>query len=331
MSAAPYRRLGVVTARKLDATHEWLTSEGSELRGERGDWLVVDAAGVERTVSAAQFPQMYRPLGGGRFRRSGTVLARRATAEEVVDTLEGAALARPGMWVLTDAAGGSWPVPDNVFRAGYEPSPLWAAADPWRLDARGRLGAAAAAGRDTLELGLVASRRNELAVTVTGGSPAWTAALLPRVTWGLSPTLLGQVATARTAAPAETAERFLIVDVVGEGESLRSITPYRVTTGTVSWQPEHLELTAEQALTRALASAARADPAGVPDPDREGGPGEAAFMTPDQGRLTLDIGTLRWLERRAAEVEADVTVAVPESSLAEIRGQLLGWADVVAG
>lgn len=77
--------------------------------------------GSVRSVTAPEFPQLYEPVGGDRFRRRGEVNAVQVTEATVVATLEGDAVAEPGMWIVTDDRGQSWPVPDEEFRRGYEP------------------------------------------------------------------------------------------------------------------------------------------------------------------------------------------------------------------
>lgn len=116
-----FRRRGLVVARRLESPVEWRTEAGDVLRAEVGDWWVEGPAGVTRSVTDAEFRATYEEVSPGRYRRTGTVTARRVLAPEVVDTLEGPASARPGDWVVTGPHGNSWPVPDEVFHEGYEP------------------------------------------------------------------------------------------------------------------------------------------------------------------------------------------------------------------
>ncbi len=51
--------------------------------------------------------------------RVGTVNAAQTESSVVVQTQEGPATAQPGSWVVTDGEGHSWPVPPEVFEAGY--------------------------------------------------------------------------------------------------------------------------------------------------------------------------------------------------------------------
>lgn len=120
--AGRFRRSGVVRARLLTADRSWTTSAGSVLRGRAGDWWVEGPDGSARSVTAAEFPQLYEAVGGDRFRRRGEVDAVQTTDRTVVETLEGDAVAGPGMWLVTDERGNSWPVPDDEFRRGYEPA-----------------------------------------------------------------------------------------------------------------------------------------------------------------------------------------------------------------
>lgn len=117
-----FRRRGEVRARLLTADRSWTTSSGSTLWGRAGDWWVEGPDGSGRCVSAAEFPELYEAVGDGRFRRLGEVTAVQTTDRTLVATLEGDAVAEPGMWTVTDDRGNSWPVPDEEFRRGYEPS-----------------------------------------------------------------------------------------------------------------------------------------------------------------------------------------------------------------
>lgn len=116
-----YRRIGEVTARRLDEELTWMTERGDTLHGEAGDWLVESADGGQRTVGSHEFFDLYEPVSQGRFRRKGTVGAVRAQTAATVSTLEGLARAHPGDWIVTAADGSSWPVPDEVFRKSYAP------------------------------------------------------------------------------------------------------------------------------------------------------------------------------------------------------------------
>lgn len=86
-----------------------------------GDWKVTDLSGGSlRGVAAHEFEELYEPLGDNRYRRTGSVIARRADQPETVQTLEGPAVAQAGDWIVTDPRGNSWPVPDEDFRRGYQ-------------------------------------------------------------------------------------------------------------------------------------------------------------------------------------------------------------------
>lgn len=115
-----YERVGFVTAAELTVQRTWTTDQGDELTSQPGDFWVVDAAGAGRGVARDRFADLYEPTGvPGRYRRRGTVTARRVRSRETVPTLEGPAVAEPGMWVLTDDHGDSWPVTDAYLRQHY--------------------------------------------------------------------------------------------------------------------------------------------------------------------------------------------------------------------
>lgn len=115
-----YRRRGEVTAEKQDHAWTWTTQAGEDMRADTGDWAVVDDHGLERSVAAEVFDSTHARVGPQRYRRSGTVLARRATRPEVISTLEGDVVANEGDWVIQGPHGEQWPVPDAQFREGYE-------------------------------------------------------------------------------------------------------------------------------------------------------------------------------------------------------------------
>lgn len=115
-----FRRRGEVRAHQLAGDRSWTTSAGSVLQGQAGDWWVEGEHGSVRAVSATEFPGLYGLIEGDRYRRLGEVTARAVRTRRIVPTLEGAAIAEPGMWVVTDDDGNSWPVPDEEFRRGYE-------------------------------------------------------------------------------------------------------------------------------------------------------------------------------------------------------------------
>lgn len=114
-----YRRLGEVTAEQRSHPWTWTARSGEVLQARAGDWAVVDDSGDERSVAAAVFGSTHEPIESGRYRRTGTVLARRATAGEVISTLEGDVVASEDDWVVQGAGGEQWPVPGAQFRASY--------------------------------------------------------------------------------------------------------------------------------------------------------------------------------------------------------------------
>lgn len=116
-----FRRVGEVTARRLEEDLAWVTKHGDELQGHAGDWVVESPDGGQRTVKDQEFRTLYEPLSDGRWRRTGTVMARQVSTQVSVSTLEGVARAEPGDWIVTSPDGNSWPVPDEVFQRSYEP------------------------------------------------------------------------------------------------------------------------------------------------------------------------------------------------------------------
>ena len=118
-TATEFQRVGMVRARRLHTRRRWTRPAGGELSGEAGDWRVFDDRGDERTIRDAAFRASHEPLGGERWRRTGTYRAWQVGDERVLRTLEGRAVARPGDWVVEGRGGERWPVSDEQFRRTY--------------------------------------------------------------------------------------------------------------------------------------------------------------------------------------------------------------------
>jgi hypothetical protein len=119
--AARFRRVGEVRAERLLTDKTWRNSAGDTLAASVGDWLVVDEFGHERTVRNGEFHASHEPLGGGRWQRTGTVLAWQVDEATVVRTMEGKAAAAAGDWIVQGSAGERWPVKYDQFIQGYAP------------------------------------------------------------------------------------------------------------------------------------------------------------------------------------------------------------------
>jgi len=119
--AADYQRIGTVRAKRLHARRRWARTAGGELNGQAGDWRVRDEHDDERTIRDAEFRASHEPLGGGRWRRTGTYRAWPVSGRLVLRTLEGRAMAQPGDWVVEGSGGERWPVSNAQFRRTYQP------------------------------------------------------------------------------------------------------------------------------------------------------------------------------------------------------------------
>lgn len=120
-AAAIFRRVGEVRAEQLSADRTWRSPAGDTCTGSAGDWLVIDESGQERTVRSGEFHASHEPLGGGRWQRTGTVLAWPVDEATVVRTLEGNAVAEAGDRIVQGPAGERWPVKHDQFTRGYVP------------------------------------------------------------------------------------------------------------------------------------------------------------------------------------------------------------------
>lgn len=116
------QRRGEVTARRRDVPWDWTTAHGETLRGEAGDWEVVDETGATHSVAAGIFEATHREVGANRFERTGTVQARPAQTGELVETLEGTTTARDGQWVVRGEHGEEWLISGARLRSGYRPA-----------------------------------------------------------------------------------------------------------------------------------------------------------------------------------------------------------------
>jgi hypothetical protein len=119
--AALFRRVGEVRAEQLSADRAWRSPAGDTCTGSAGDWLVIDESGQERTVRNGEFHASHEPLGGGRWQRTGTVLAWQVEEATVIRTLEGNAVAEAGDRIVQGPARERWPVKHDQFTRGYVP------------------------------------------------------------------------------------------------------------------------------------------------------------------------------------------------------------------
>jgi hypothetical protein len=115
-----YRRVGQVTAERLRLTRKWRSETGSTLVARPGDWMITGPDGRRWSVDEEIFHDTYRALGGARFERTGTVRARRASPGELVNTIEGEALAGEDDWIVEGKAGERWVVPGPHFIEAYQ-------------------------------------------------------------------------------------------------------------------------------------------------------------------------------------------------------------------
>ncbi|MGA8454369.1 MAG: hypothetical protein WB800_03100 [Streptosporangiaceae bacterium] len=118
--AEVFERVGVVQARQLQTRRRWTRRSGDELAGGPGDWRVIDEANDERTVRDLDFRASHEPLGGDRWRRTGTYRAWQVAEQLVLRTMEGRAVAQAGDWVVEGHRGQRWPVTDEQFRRTYK-------------------------------------------------------------------------------------------------------------------------------------------------------------------------------------------------------------------
>jgi PGDYG protein len=119
--AQRYQPCTVVSAHRLVAALTWRTDRGAPMRAEPGDWELTDEQGNRWTVEPETFARSYRRQPDGRYAKHELVDAVQLTYPLEVPTTEGVSTARIGDWLLRDAAGAVWPVPDQQFRVRYRP------------------------------------------------------------------------------------------------------------------------------------------------------------------------------------------------------------------
>lgn len=119
-----FTRVGTVIAERRAQPWSWTTHSGAVMHAGAGDWLVRESEDDEPwSVRDDIFRATYTHLRGNRWRRSGTVLARRARDGETIDTLEGPVPTRSGDWVVRGDTGEQWPVRAAEFAKRYALGP----------------------------------------------------------------------------------------------------------------------------------------------------------------------------------------------------------------
>jgi hypothetical protein len=118
-AARRFERVGLVRASVLAEPLTWINCSGELMRGDAGDWRVIDDDGNLRTITDPEFRSSHEPAGPGRWRRVGAYLAWQVSEAVVIRTREGNATARPGDWVVQAPSGERWPVNDSQFRWTY--------------------------------------------------------------------------------------------------------------------------------------------------------------------------------------------------------------------
>lgn len=120
-----YRRVPHrVQATLLAAPWEWTTPQGDRLLAKAGDYRLTDeSSGTQWSITEKALRAGYNDVGHGRFVSDGEVRAYRVSMDSDVVTVvstEGAELARPGDWIITDHDGNQWVVDHSWFLDRYE-------------------------------------------------------------------------------------------------------------------------------------------------------------------------------------------------------------------
>jgi hypothetical protein len=125
-------RLRKVRPKPAPAKRAWLAeddclvdTEHGKLRARAGKDYILAHGPVDHSVIRRDiFEATYEPLGGGLYRKRTDVILRYFTLKRrvVVQTLEGAQVARPGDWIMQGVKGELWPVSAEKAREKYEPA-----------------------------------------------------------------------------------------------------------------------------------------------------------------------------------------------------------------
>jgi hypothetical protein len=113
-----FTRVGTVTAEQRSTPWTWKSDSGDTMRAAVGDWAVREG-GKTWSVRDDIFRATHEEAGDGQWRRKGLVQARPAHPGETINTLEGAAAAAEGDWVVRGSNGEQWPVPGEEFARAY--------------------------------------------------------------------------------------------------------------------------------------------------------------------------------------------------------------------
>lgn len=119
-SGAEYRSIVTVQARQLDAPQEWTSRSGSLLRGQAGDWVLLDDSD-EWTITDSAFVATYRQRADGSWEKPSTVRAIRIDGPVDVETPEGISHGGQGDWLVTGRGAGAWPITARAFARRYVP------------------------------------------------------------------------------------------------------------------------------------------------------------------------------------------------------------------
>ena len=120
-----YQRVGVVCAEPVGAEGAtWQASQGDSLTASPGDYWVwsPDNPSARWSIKASELAATYRPIGDGRYEKTGTVDARVGIEGEVIESLEGPVTVGRGDMVVRAPSGATWPVPAERFAQSYRPT-----------------------------------------------------------------------------------------------------------------------------------------------------------------------------------------------------------------
>ncbi len=110
---------------RLCQSDELVDTEHGKLRARAGKhYIIAHGPGDHSVVRRDIFEATYEPVGEELFKKRTDVIFRYFTLKRrvVVQTLEGAQVARPGDWIMQGVKGELWPVSAETAREKYEPA-----------------------------------------------------------------------------------------------------------------------------------------------------------------------------------------------------------------
>ena len=107
-----------VKAQKLTDTFQWQSTDGNNLVGEKGDYLI-ESDGNRWTVQPEIFEKTYSENSDGTFTKTAQVIAVKVNAALTINTLEGESVVHEGDYLLCGESADVWSIDSTNFVKKY--------------------------------------------------------------------------------------------------------------------------------------------------------------------------------------------------------------------